>query len=367
MGLAETVGLPYARAQSFLAMAMLLIRRGERDSAERHLNRAMGIAVRMGSASIRFVCGLARARLALAGGKKKAALAALARALAAGRERGYVNFSWWHPDFMAELCAVALAHGVEQDYVRGLIRRRELAPPADAPDNWPWPVRIFVLGGLRLEVGGEEVRFGGKVPKRPLQLLSFLAAHGRDGVGEEVVSDTLWPDADGDAAHKSIEVTVTRLRKLLGRREAVVFRGGRLGINRDICRLDAALFEARLDKVEAGENSAGLETALALYQGPFLDGEDAPWAIAARERLQDKFVRATCQAADILRKSGKNAAAESLYRRGIDAAATAPALYLELIAFYRATGRAGLADSTARRAAAALRAAGEPLPPGLAA
>ncbi|MEK7699811.1 MAG: hypothetical protein AAB332_05350, partial [Planctomycetota bacterium] len=46
---------------------------------------------------------------------------------------------------MARLCVEALEAGIETEYVRNLIRKRDLIP--DSPplgcENWPWPLKRY--------------------------------------------------------------------------------------------------------------------------------------------------------------------------------------------------------------------------------
>ncbi|NIV84462.1 MAG: hypothetical protein GWN36_17685, partial [Gemmatimonadetes bacterium] len=82
----------------------------------------------------------------------------------------------WHRPLLTRLCAEALEAGIETDYVRDLIRRFRLeADPSLAEyEAWPRPLRIYVLGSLRILRDGEAVRFTGKAQKRPLELLTAL-------------------------------------------------------------------------------------------------------------------------------------------------------------------------------------------------
>ena len=54
-----------------------------------------------------------------------------------------------------------------------------------------------------------------KAPQKPLELLRLLACENGLSKRMELAADELWPDADGAAAYKNMEVTVQRLRRLL--------------------------------------------------------------------------------------------------------------------------------------------------------
>ena len=60
------------------------------------------------------------------------------------------------------MLAHALEAGIERDYAKSLIKRRNLVPekPPLAVDGWPWAYRVQTFGGFRLlhhdqPLGGE--------------------------------------------------------------------------------------------------------------------------------------------------------------------------------------------------------------------
>ena len=183
-----------------LMSAQVLHARGEEREARGHLDRGFEIGRVMGSAYVEFMARLTEAQLCLDGDHETDGLQALARALALGRERGYVNSRVWIPAVMARLCARALEAGIEVDYVRGLIQKRGLVPesPPVEVEAWPWPIKIFTLGRFEVLRDGEPVRFARKVQRKPLALLKALIAFGGRTVREDLVMDALWPEAEGD-------------------------------------------------------------------------------------------------------------------------------------------------------------------------
>ena len=203
---------------------------------------------------------------------------------------------------MSTLCITALYAGIETDYARSLIERRSLfpaAPPVDL-DAWPWPVRIYTLGGFELQLKGETVRFEGKLQKKPLALLKAVIALGGRQVREEHLMDLLWPEAEGDHAVSAFTSAVLRLRRLVGLDEALEVKEGKLTLNPRYCWVDSWTFETMANKAEAllreaGEKGEGkekvrgvIESALkaaGLYRGPFLPDEDPSWTLPVRERL----------------------------------------------------------------------------------
>lgn len=164
------------------------------------------------------------------------------------------------------------------------------------------------LGAFSLKVGGIPLDFPRKTPRKPLGLLKALVALGRPAVCEHRLADALWPDAEADAAHQAFTMALYRLRKLLGSREAVALHDGWAHLDPRLCWVDAWAFERLSGVVTAGypdEPTRALRHALALYRGEFLLDDEAPWAIATRERLRERFVRLVVRLAEQLEATGQ--------------------------------------------------------------
>jgi LuxR family maltose regulon positive regulatory protein len=211
-------------------------------------------------------------------------------------------FRWLVVGFRRML-ALALQAGIEADCARGLIAQFGIAAESAEVELWPWPIRIYTLGRFALEIDGAPPPSERKVQKKPLEVLKYLVAHGGREVGATARTTALWPDAEGDAAAEAFEVTLRRLRKLLGSDEAIVLRDGKLGLNAGVCWLDTWAFERAQARAEAllGRGAAPAdgvdiealgERVLELYPGHFLAGDDdKPWLIGCRQRLASKFLR----------------------------------------------------------------------------
>jgi len=294
--LTAEAGMPIAVAIAELLRAEALRASGRREAAQLALARVLEAAERTGSALLRWSAELARADAQLADGDRPAALAALRRALATGRERGLVSCYGWRPAPIARLCAEALESGIEPAFVRELIARHRLAPPHGllGREAWPWPIEIEALGRFEVRLEGAPVASRRKAQRKPLELLQLLATD-RRGVREAQIADLLWPDADGDAARTALGTALHRLRRLLGREDAVRRHHGRLALDPSVCWVDAWDLDDWLDRASAAdglEAERALDRALALYAGPFLDdGEDAPWAAPFARRLRRRLAR----------------------------------------------------------------------------
>ncbi|HDH12045.1 MAG TPA: hypothetical protein ENG83_07600 [Nitrospirae bacterium] len=126
-----------------------------------------------------------------------------------------MNFYFFIPAMISELCVKALEHGIETEYVKSLINRRGLmaASPPLHIDNWPWRVKIYTLGRFSVVVDDTPVHLSAKGRKKPLWMLKALITLGGREVAEEKIAGALWPDAKGDTAHSAFTTTLSRLRR----------------------------------------------------------------------------------------------------------------------------------------------------------
>ncbi|MGH8515046.1 MAG: AfsR/SARP family transcriptional regulator, partial [Gammaproteobacteria bacterium] len=245
--------------------------------------------------------GMLNAGIALGIMDEERAKTELRLALALGAKHGLENTLSEHlfRRTTTALCAYALQHGIEPDYVKRIIRAQHLSAPSPEIADWPWPVRIRALGGFSLEIEDRPVSFSGKAPKKPLELLKALVATGGKEVDIGWLGEQLWPDAEGDAARDAFSVTHSRLRKLLPPDGVLMLSEGKLSLNPSHVWTDVWAFERmvadcleKLRRAKGSEIESAGEALLSLYSGDLLKGEpDAPWLIAARDRLRSKFLR----------------------------------------------------------------------------
>lgn len=319
------------------SLAHALLDGGEYAAAKAENDEALKQAQAAGFFMHVFESTMFDARLALARGDDLAGVARLrdAFALAARSDiTGYRPF--WRREAWARLHAAALEHGVLPDVVRRRIREEQLAGygPDSYPESWPWPVRIRVLG--RFSVEREEKPLPVERGAKPLELLKALVALGGRSVAEAELAEMLWPNADGDRAHRSLKVTVHRLRRLLGE-DRVVWSGGVLSLDTRSVWVDAWALERALGALESGpgrqNNRIGAlaATALGLYRGPYLRGESSTWALGARERLRAKFLRVVASAAEALSAAGETAEAARCYEKSLEVDPAAERFYQGLM------------------------------------
>jgi DNA-binding SARP family transcriptional activator len=342
VALADAAGVPICQALYRQALAHALFGNGERREALSHLAQARKLTRRMRLPAADFGWLSSTAYFLLEQGKRGRALPFLRKTLEMARRSGYINRVFWTAEFTTRLFAAALEHGIEVEYVQESIRRRKLAPPPEALhlEQWPFPVRIHTLGRFSVLIDGKPLQFSAKAQSKPLELLMALVAFGGRDVSERQLNEALWPDAEGDAAHKACGVALHRLRKLLACDQAVSLRGSHLSLNARYVWVDAWAFERGLSaedgKPDAARRNAP-DKAVALYQGPFLGKQaDLTWAIPLRERLRAKFMRHLADRGRALYQAGEHAAAIALFEKGLSADPLAEEFYRQLMVCYQA-------------------------------
>jgi LuxR family maltose regulon positive regulatory protein len=347
----ETTGWAFDEISAKLVALQALHETGRTREALAVLSRVLELADHMNSPFVEFMARLAEAQIASDQGREKDAIAALQAALTLGRKGRYCTSYGWRPAVMARLCAAALKEGLEVDYVRSLIAKHGLVPTEAIEEAWPWPVKVYTLGGFAVYKNERQLTFGHKVQRKPLALLKAIVAFGGNNVREESLLDLLWPDAEGDAARIALNSAIHRLRKLLGREDAILREENRIGLDERICWVDAFAVERLLKQVENNDfahERAWSETirtvrrAAALYRGPFADAEIPP-AVALsdrlRRRLSTQLLRAGAGAEALERWQD----AMNIYEQAFGADPASEAICRRLMELYHRLGR--LADA----------------------
>jgi ATP/maltotriose-dependent transcriptional regulator MalT/DNA-binding SARP family transcriptional activator len=287
------------------------------------------------------------------GGRQDLALESLRQALALGARHGMRVGSVVLPRaLMAEVCTLALRHGVEVGTASDLISALSLEPPAEAPESWPWAARVSVLGRFGIELAGKEATEfkGRKQPKKPHELLKFIVAQGGARVAVGAAIDALWQESEGDAGKKAFEITLHRLRKLLGSEQAVCLEGGQLFLDRRVCWVDAFAFEALTERAtQSPRDHEAPARALALFRGPFLGEEDFAWAPPYRERLRSRYVDLVLRWGARLEAGRRSGEAEQCYRAALELERTAEPVYRALMKLLADRGEAAQAIEVYRR------------------
>jgi TolB-like protein/DNA-binding SARP family transcriptional activator/Tfp pilus assembly protein PilF len=131
---------------------------------------------------------------------------------------------------------------------------------------------------------------GPEIQRHRLALLALLTLAPGRSLSRDKLLAYLWPERDTDRARQLLNQAVYRIRKALGD-ESILSRGEDLQLNLDVVSVDVADFESA---VVAGDD----ERAVALHQGPFLDGfflnetaEFEQWVTRTRDRLAGLYAQ----------------------------------------------------------------------------
>lgn len=305
--LSRKAGVRYSLVVCLIFQAQVLLASGNPKEALDSLDEGIRLALEFAGSEkkiapmVRFLYFQVLSHLAMVQGKDKKALGLIRQLMEFGRERRLVNVPGAHLEILSRLCAKAMQAEIEEDYVRTMINKCNLVPvgPHEDLDKWPWPMRVFTLGQFRVEVEGKDLAFKGKIQQKPLSLLKLLLSQGGYEVPQDTITDLMWPNADGDMAHTAFTTTLHRLRKLIGVKDALIFKEGKLSLNPCVCWLDVKAFEGfsekhleRLSrKVTPSELMETGERLLGLYAGPFLPDDQAqPWSGAARSENRSRYL-----------------------------------------------------------------------------
>lgn len=306
---------------------------GERQKALSEVAVVRELCLTMASPLIKYILFMTEAQFALDAGDRTRGIEALKEAMFLGRRHGYINMAlWWYSPAVTRLCTKALEEGIEVDYVQHLIRVRNLYPdnPSLDLDNWPWPLKVYTFGKFRIVREDVPITFSRKTQQKPLSLLKALIVRGGLEVPEDDLTDMLWPDADGDLAHLSLKAALHRLRRLLGKPEAIQYKEGVLTLDPQCFWVDAWAFQRTLEKIEDLGKTGGnthkteiiklVKKAVELYQGAFLKNDQSePWLIEMRKKLRDKFIVVIGRLGDHFEKTGEWEMAVEAYQRALKA------------------------------------------------
>ena len=354
---ADAMG-PSPACMTLAALAHAQLRLDDTAAVTGSIERLRALASVAENPLARLHIGLLEAELARRRGAAEAGDAALRSALAIVQAQRLVCFPGSHRDVLRLQCARAFSAGFDVDLAKQLVCKWGIAaePPPTAVESWPWPVKIFTLGRFSVLVNDAPVPSQGRTQRKSWELLQALIAFGGREVAESTLAQALWPDSHGDAAHHALEVSLHRLRKLIGR-HAVTVQGGRLSLDAQCCWVDvwalerafAGLAGALVDRAGAGEIDSLIARVQSLYRGPFLGHDSQPWLLAARERLRSRYLRALDAATARLEHVGKWPEMIELLVKGLDVDPFTESFYRRVMLGYQRLGRPAEALSAWRR------------------
>lgn len=346
--------LPFMTGNCRVGLAKVLLELGEFVKAREQLDQALEYARVMRCSTMEVHGLLTMALIFFREGQVEHGNESLREGLRAARLIDYLVLEyWWRPKIMAELLSHALEAEIEVDYVRSVIRRRDLRAPSAGITHWPYPVKISTLGRFDIVIDDCPLTYSGKPQHKPLELLKYLCATGAHGVHQDVIEETLWPDADGEAADQAFRTTLHRLRKLLRHDDAVQVSDRHVSLDPSLVSLDYMAFERMVQSVDRTDTVA-LEHTLALYRGHFLQGETASWALPFRERLRARFLNLSEQVGTLLEERGEDGEAVQKYLRALEVEPVAEVMCRRVMMTYVRLGRRSEAIEVYQRFSQAL-------------
>lgn len=226
---------------------------------------------------------------------------------------------------------------------------QEAAPAPESPAaETPAPtethtIRLFGLGGSRIEMDGEAVL----VKWSKARELIFLLATENEGRGmlRDDIYQALWP---GDSEHKSygnLHTLVYRVRRFLTddcvQYEDNVYRFAPAGGY----TCDVSEFQALIAKAQAAEDPnealGWYEKAVALYKGDFLEDIAAEWTMRLQTALRDMFLMAIARVANHYWHAGNCEMTIALTHRWLEEDPTDEAAHRLLMRCFAAQGNLG--------------------------
>ncbi len=180
------------------------------------------------------------------------------------------------------------------------------AAPGSTSAERKTEVRVF--GGFRLVLDGNVIDCHDLKP-RARSVLRILVVRSGDWVHRDELLGALWSETLTTSSINSLHVSLTAVRRLLGRHSDLLRREGEAYRFDDVEDHDLHRFVAEVKQADAARRSGALDRALHLIgsaianRGDLLPDEGSPdWLVAQRSALTGLVVR-TCSAiaADALR------------------------------------------------------------------
>jgi DNA-binding SARP family transcriptional activator len=160
-------------------------------------------------------------------------------------------------------------------------------------------LRVELLGGLRVTIDGSVLPQEAWKRRKARDLFAYLVTMRGRPVPRARLVDLFWPEMEADAAHDSLRVTVSAIRRAVGdvvKSENAAYRfAAPAGTLVDTETFDAWIDTARTAKAEGAIEQArrAYAGAIEIYRGDFMDGfEDGNWQWRDRERLRAAFLEA---------------------------------------------------------------------------
>lgn len=178
----------------------------------------------------------------------------------------------WHHDSIVTLYLKALEYEIKIDYFTSILERNYLLDIPN-PEQWEWPLKIYVMGGFNVYLNGKRLIFRKNNSIRQ-DLLIQLIIQKDNRIDRNKLVNKIW---SGRVAQKSLAVDIHRLKNVLGEH---IFKSSenQVALNHRICWVDVwnieliiknitILLEKKSDKKQLENLSSEL---FRLYKGSML-------------------------------------------------------------------------------------------------
>ena len=337
--ISKRLGSVLCVADSTMMLGIYRIGCGEIEAGIKTLRRARRIFAPTVICRANAVLDLAEAFGCLQSNNERAALRLIKRGLITARNPIQAGMLLWIRSWLPRLFAVYLANDVDIDSVHELIRRFKIDAPVRETESWPWHIKIQTFGEFRVVKDGVALDAQGRAHYKLIEFLKAIIVGGGRQVSSDVITEWLWPDAEGDAAKNNFKITLHRLRKLIGH-DTITQYDGKISLNDRVCWVDTWAFTTCLTLTPETrlENLSQTRSAIAIYRGPFLAQDSYSWALAERERLRAMFQREASSVGKRLESLQAWDEATNLYRKCVELDPSMELLYRRLMLSLKASG-----------------------------
>ncbi|MEO1366465.1 MAG: bacterial transcriptional activator domain-containing protein, partial [Acidobacteriota bacterium] len=189
---------------------------------------------------------------------------------------------------------------------------------------------------------------------RSLLAVARLALAPERRLPRDELVEALFPEQSADHVKRNFHPTLSAARRALGggRAGGLVQHHGIYGLDPAVTwDIDVDAFERHLATAaaEATDSAASRERALAeleaawrLYRGPLLDGFEADWLVAPRQRQRGHYLDMLRRIGDLAGGLGRETLALDAYRRLLLDEPFEEQIHLELMGLYGRRGRRDL-------------------------
>jgi DNA-binding SARP family transcriptional activator len=229
------------------------------------------------------------------------------------------------------------------------IAERVVPLPRTSPET-KHRLQVRLLGRFEVEVDGTPLADWRS--RRARQLFEYLLLNHREEISRHRLMGLFWPDHSEERAENNLSLTIMALRRHLDAfagagKDLIGFAGGcyfvdTASLSLDINEFDSALEEAAVLDATGDRQAASraLDHAISLYRGDLLPGDlYEEWTVGRRREIQDRFVGALSQRAEIARDSGNSDLSIQLLHRLLELDPASESTHRQLILDYVSTGQ----------------------------